>query len=170
MDYEQLIANKWLKNKSDALADLKLLMAAQNIDYLVYKIYTPKFNDGDDCTPVVAFIGLPNRIYQDELIILDKTNPSRFDTYDLREIDEDIVDDFERNNIDDILVEILKSTLAKGENIYDITDLYPKYTIPNFNDFLYTIAYDYFNTNVTGVIELKQGELTITEKEYECGF
>lgn len=126
-------------------------MKEQGITTLAYSGYTPYFNDGDVCEPIVEYFGVPNFSSGDYVPYIDRRgNIDTFYYDDIRFLD-DIKDDISEEDY-------------KHFSQYIDKDGVPEYNYPieNFQSWLFAIAPTILETNTYATIHLKEnGELDI---------
>lgn len=148
---------------------LAQLMEFEGIDTLVYRVYTPYFNDGDPCNFTVEFIGKPNALYHDNYIMVAG------DTF--RCFEEGEVNDAEAEaSIPTAHLAILQKphpgwqdSVASKAYYEELQKLEPQYKLENFEAALHSIAEIILPTNQEGLIKLDGDTVVITAEGYDCG-
>lgn len=156
--------------------DLATLMEFEGIDALVYRVYTPSFNDGDPCEFTVSFIGKPGFFYgYCYLPVIDSEGRISVLNYD-DEIDEEeelSVPEESRLLVDEYFSLRCGPDSKKNESrVHQLEEiLTPSYKLDSFQAALERIAELILETNSQGVIRLlEDGTLLISSDEYYCGY
>lgn len=167
---EQIVDN-YILNGEIVKEHLAKVMEFEGIDQLVYRVYTPSFNDGDPCEFTVSFFGKPFSLLEDHYVILNGEEIETTDYYECENLDEELSKLVPPEHAAVFSMPYGKYGSEEHKaKMAALEKLEPSYKLENFEKMLHTIAPIILQTNTEGVISLAVGTVNISANEYDPGY